>query len=138
MKVNKIRALIEIFENALCNELQYEDTVKFNGGLIERRDTIRYYDVSFEVRELSGLVMQTGEYINRIVIEVPMNIRYNKRSLYVQWRSGYSRTESVDLRRRACRQLAHELVTEVLPEVDYQVKKEVHNYEIDKILEILE
>ena len=41
-------------------------------------------------------------------------------------------------RTKACMQLARQFVTEVLPKVDYNLKKEVYNHEIDEILEVLE
>jgi len=41
-------------------------------------------------------------------------------------------------RKAACMQLARQFVTEVLPKVDYNLKKEAYNQEIDEILEVLE
>ena len=48
-----------------------------------------------------------------------------------------SRTSYLN-RTKACMQLARQFVTEVLPKVDYSLKKEVYNHEIDEILEVLE
>lgn len=48
-----------------------------------------------------------------------------------------SRTSHLN-RIKACMQLARQFVTEVLPKVDYNLKKEVYNQEIDEILEVLE
>jgi hypothetical protein len=38
----------------------------------------------------------------------------------------------------ACMVLARQFVTEVLPKVDFELKKDVYNNEIDEILEVLE
>ena len=43
-----------------------------------------------------------------------------------------------DTRIEACVRLATNFVMDVLPKVDYEMKKEVSNYEVDKILEVLE
>jgi hypothetical protein len=39
---------------------------------------------------------------------------------------------------KACMQLARQFVTEVLPKVDFELKKDVYNNEIDEILEVLD
>ena len=41
-------------------------------------------------------------------------------------------------RSKSCMELAKEFVYKVLPKVDYWIKKEVNNMEIDNILEVLE
>jgi hypothetical protein len=41
-------------------------------------------------------------------------------------------------RSKACIELARQFVTEVLPKVDFELKKDVYNNEIDEILEVLE
>lgn len=48
-----------------------------------------------------------------------------------------SRTSYLN-RTKACMQLARQFVTEVLPKVDFELKKDVYNNEIDEILEVLE
>lgn len=131
----KLRNLIEIYTDALQNRLQYVNQ-KFNMGFTERRATIRYNDVSFEVLEASGADIVSGEYINRIFIDVPRNIM-KEGGLQVVWRTGNSRTESVDLRKRACYDLAKLFVTEVLPKVDFEIEKVVYEHNIDKILSVL-
>lgn len=41
-------------------------------------------------------------------------------------------------RKKACMQLARQFVTRFLPKVDYSLKKDMHNREIEEILEVLE
>lgn len=43
-----------------------------------------------------------------------------------------------DTRIEACVRLATQFVMDVLPKVDYGMKKEVSNYEVEKILEVLD
>lgn len=132
----KLRNLIETFADAFYIRLQYRSQ-KFNLGITERRATMRYNDVSFEVVEASCADICTCEYINRICIEVPKNIM-QEGGVQVSWRTGDTRTEAVDLRKRACYDLAKLFVTEVLPKVDFEIEKLVYKSNIDKILSVLD
>ena len=136
MKEPKIRYLEELFEEQLYRRLPYANQ-KFNLGITERRATMRYNDVPFEVTEASVADMLTGEYISRIWIEVPKNIM-KEGGIQVSWRRGDTLTEAVDLRRKACHQLAHLFVHEVLPKVDFELEKQVYAYNVDRILSVLD
>lgn len=136
MKEPKIRYLEELFEEQLYYRLPYVNQ-KLNLGITERHATIRYNDVPFEVTEASSVDMITGDYINRIHIEVPRNIM-KEGGIQVSWRSGDTRTEAADLRKKACHQLAHLFVHEVLPKVDFELEKQVYAYNIDRILSVLD
>lgn len=57
--------------------------------------------------------------------------------IQVAWRTGDSRTEAVDLRKRACNELARQFVMEVLPKVDFEIEKAVYERNIDRILSVL-
>lgn len=131
----KLRNLIDLYTDAFQNRLQYVNQ-KFHMGFTERHATMRYNNVPFEIREVSGADIVSGEYINRIFIEVPRNIM-KEGGLQVSWRAGNSRTEAVDLRKRACYDLAKLFVTEVLPKVDFEIEKAVYEHNIDKILSVL-
>ena len=48
-----------------------------------------------------------------------------------------SRTSYLN-RTKACMQLARQFVTEVLPKVDFELKKDMHNREIEEILQVLD
>lgn len=136
MKEPKIRYLEELFEEQLYYRLPYVNQ-KFNLGITERHATMRYNDVPFEVTEASGADMLTGGYISRIWIEVPKNIM-KEGGIQVSWRTGDTCTEAVDLRKKACHQLAHLFVHEVLPKVDFELEKQVYAYNIDRILSVLD
>ena len=49
----------------------------------------------------------------------------------------YGKKVSMD-RKVACMQLARQFVTKFLPKVDFKLKKDVYNNEIEEILEVLE
>lgn len=112
-------------------------------GITENVATLYYNSAdaqrtfSFDVREASGVDMLTGEYINRICIEVPRDIM-KEGGLQVMWRTAYSRTEAIDMRKEACYMLAEEFVYKVLPKVDFWIRKEVNNKEVEDILKVLE
>lgn len=132
----KLRNLIETFADAFQHRLQYAQQ-NSHFGIIERCAAMRYNDVSFEVKEISSANVSTGDYISRICIEVPRNIM-KEGGIQVSWGSSRSRTEEVDLRKKACNKLAKLFVMEVLPKVDFEIKKVVYENNIDKILSVLD
>lgn len=132
----KLHNLIETFADAFQYQLQYATEQKFNMDFMQRQGTIKYNDVTFNVTEGFCADRFTGDYNHRIYIEVPSNIMQSG-YITVAWKSG-TRTEEVDLRKRACNQLARKFVTEVLPKVDFELKRIVYNDNIDKILSVLD
>lgn len=42
------------------------------------------------------------------------------------------------IRNEVCAKLAKEFVTVVLPKIDYEIEKEIHNQKIEEILEVLD
>lgn len=147
MEDYKIRNLIVNWANILYTRLQDANAItrKFN-GFTENSATLYYNSADehrtmyFEVREASGADMLTGDSINRICIDVPKGImtESSPSGLSVAWRTGNSRTEAVDLRKRACMELAEQFVYNVLPKVDFWIRKEINNKEVEEILEVLE
>lgn len=135
--------LIVNWANILYTRLQNACVRQFNMGITENVATLYYNSAdaqrtfSFDVREASGADMLTGEYINRICIEVPRNIM-KEGGLQVMWRTANSRTEVIDMRKKACYRLAEEFVYKVLPKVDFWIRKEVNNKEVEDILKVLE
>lgn len=76
--------------------------------------------------------------ILRIVCPMPY-MTDNQRYISVAYeKSMRSREEEVDRRTRACVRLATDFVMGVLPKVDYDIKKEITEWEIDRILEVLD
>lgn len=139
----EIGNLIVNWANILYNRLQNAVSRQFNMGFSENVTTLYYNSAnaqqtfSFNVREVSGADMLNGDYINRICIEVPRDI-LKEGGLQVMWRTADSRTEAIDMRKKACYRLAEEFVYEVLPKVDFWIRKEINNKEINEILEVLE
>lgn len=141
MEDYKIRNQIANWADILYTRLQNTITRKLMGFTVN--SATLYYNsanehriMTFEVRETSGANMFTGDFINRICIDVPKGIIDESRpsGLCVAWRAGNSRTEAIDLRKRACYQLAEQFVYKVLPKVDFWIRKEVNNKEIEELL----
>lgn len=138
-----IRNLIVNWANILYTRLQNATSRQFNLGFSENVTTLYYNSAdarqtfSFDVREASGADMLNGEYINRICIEVPRDI-LKEGGLQVMWRTADSRTEAIDMRKKACYRLAEQFVYKVLPKVDFWIRKEINNKEIEDILGVLE
>lgn len=139
----EIGNIIVNWANILYTRLQNACVRQFNMGITEHVATLYYNSAdaqrtfSFDVREASGADMLTGEYINRICIEVPRDIM-KEGCLQVMWRLADSRTEAIDMRKKACYRLAKEFVYKVLPKIDFKLNTIRHNEEIDKILDVLE
>lgn len=136
MEEYKIYNLIEMFEDVFNEMLQYAPQ-KFNLGITERTAKFKYNDVEFGIRELSSMSMMTGERFNRIMIDIPKDI-FEAGGIQVYWNEAYTMTDDIDIRKKACRNLAHEFVTEVLPKVDYEISKAIYNKNIDRILSVLD
>lgn len=136
MNDKKLLSLIETFALAFYHRLQCEPK-KLMMGFTERRTNVCYKDLYFDVREVSGMNITTGEYVTRIYIDIPRHIM-NKGELAVSWKSGDNRTEDINLRKRACYELAERFVEEVLPKVDFDINKSIYNRNIEKILSVLE
>lgn len=136
MEEYKIYNLIEMFEDVFNEKLQYARQ-KFNLGITERTAKFKYNDVEFSIRELSSMSMMTGERINRIMIEIPKDI-FEAGGIQVCWNEAYTMTDAINIRKKACHNLAHEFVTEVLPKVDYEISKAIYNKNIDRILSVLD
>ena len=136
MEEYKIYNLIETFEDVFNEKLQYARQ-KFNLGITERTAKFKYNDVEFGIRELSSMSMMTGERINRIMIEIPKDI-FEAGGIQVSWNEAYTMTDAIDIHKKACHNLAHEFVTEVLPKVDYEIYKAIYNKDIDRILSVLD
>lgn len=136
MKDEKLRTLIENFALAFYNRLQGASS-NLMLGFTERHANVYYKNVYFEIREVSGTIITTGENITHICIDIPRNI-IKEGGLQVVWKNGDNRTTDVELRKRACYELAERFVEEVLPKVDFDINKRVYNNNIDKILSVLD
>ncbi len=138
-RIGRVEELIELIANSLETKLNYThlSDSKFPGISVKESD-ILYNDIRFKVCEYHGADVSSGNYINRITIEIPRNIDEDNRYVHVAWQQGYNRSSEVDNRRRACYEISRTFVKEVLPKVDFKIKKEVYNNEIDRILSVLD
>ena len=77
----------------------------------------------------------------RISIKVPMYLSTNAyQDIYSIMYENYPGMEKTEyfLRNEVCAKLAKEFVTVVLPKIDYEIEKEIHNQKIEEILEVLD
>ena len=77
--------------------------------------------------------------ITLIYVDVPCYINMDF-TCGVTYESTYGRESKTTYmnRSKACMELAKEFVYKVLPKVDFRIKKEVNNKEVEDILEVLE
>ena len=98
----------------------------------------------FEIEEnIYSNPVEFNKY-TRISIKVPVYLSsYYTRtfqdiySTMYENRPGMEKTERF-LRIEACARLANEFVTVALPKIDYEIEKELHNRNINEILEVLD
>lgn len=94
----------------------------------------------FDIREMEYTTIDF-RYFTRMSIILPIGFPWDTSfSCGVSYDSTYTKdSRTTDLnRRKACMELAKEIVYNVLPRVDFELKKEVNNYEIDNILSVLD
>ena len=132
----KIRNLIETFTDAFNEKLKYSQLKYLQMGIDRVGATIKYNDVEFYIEEYSSTDCLTGKLLHRIIISPPRNMDIKVAS--VTWTEGDTMMDAIDARLRACRQMAEFFVEEILPKVDFEIKKAVYEKNIDKILSVLD
>lgn len=137
-RTGRIEELVELIADSLETKLNYAHLSDSKFGIPVKESDILYNDIRFKVCEYQSDVKSKGIFINHIAIEIPRNIDEDNRYVHVAWQEGYNRSSEVDNRRRACYEIARTFVKEVLPKVDFKIKKEVYNNEIDRMLSVLD
>lgn len=137
MRLGKVEELIDLITDELEVKLNYAQLHDVY-GISKKESYILYNDVKFKVSEFHTYDIMNGHDVNRMMIEVPTNVDYTWPYVQVGWETGYNHTSAIDNRRRACYKLAETFVKEVLPKVDFKIKKELYNNEIDRILSVLD
>ena len=99
----------------------------------------KYKDIvlSIEETEITNPMYYT-RYV-RISIAPPIYMRSDFNDVYsVVYDKRGSGQYTEALRINAAQKLAREVVTKLLPKLDFKIKQEVYNYEVEKILEVLD
>lgn len=108
--------------------------------IFSRKEYFLYKGIKFIIQEnkFSNPMDMRELVVLRILCPVPYMKdaeRYINVTYEPDWRS---RANEIDMRTEACERLATHFVMDVLPKVDFEMKKEITNYEVEKILEVLE
>ena len=106
---------------------------------ILRKDKFfKYKDIvlSIEETEITNAMYYT-RYV-RISIAPPLYMRNDFNDVYsvVYEKRGYD--QSREARINAANKLAREVITKLLPKLDFKLKQELYNYEVEKTLEVLD
>lgn len=102
---------------------------------------LNYGRYSFYFQEMEYANPMDFSSMTMISLVLPRNIDIDKDFKYgVTYESTYGKNSKTTYMNRikACRQLADEFVYKVLPKIDFRIRMEVNNKEIEDILEVLE
>ena len=137
-RTGSVEELIETVAGLLetrLNNMQFDDT---ESVMPKKEFEFLYNDIRFKVCEY--YVNYIGMITPNVVIEIEIqgNIDVGKRYVRADWEQGYKGSSEADNRRRACNKVSRTFVMEVLPKVDLNIKKELYNEEIDRILSELD
>ena len=109
--------------------------------IFSKEEYFLYKGMKFGIQEMDYANPMDFTSFTRISVILPKYFQWDTPfSCGVSYDSTYtkgSRTTYLN-RCKACVELATHFVMDVLPKVDFELKKEVNNYEVEKILEVLE
>jgi hypothetical protein len=115
-----------------------EQIIKLTQYILRGERFFKYKDIvlSIEETEITNPMYYT-RYV-RISIAPPIYMRNDFNDIYsvVYEKTGYD--QSREARINAANKLAREVVTKLLPKLDFKIKQEVYNYEVENILEVLD
>jgi hypothetical protein len=115
-----------------------EQIIKLTQYILRNEKFFKYKDIvlSIEETEITNPMYYT-RYV-RISIAPPLYMRNDFNDVYsvVYEKRGYD--QSREARINAAQKLAVEVVTKLLPKLDFKIKQEVYNYEVEKTLEVLD
>jgi hypothetical protein len=116
-----------------------EQIIKLTQYILRNEKFFKYKDIvlSIEETEITNPMYYTR--YARISVAPPIYMRSDFNDVYsvVYEKRGSGRyTEA--LRINATQKLAHEVVTKLLPKLDFKLKQELYNYEVEKALEALD
>lgn len=136
MTQQKLDDLIELIAESIERRLFYANMTN-NLGITSKESVINYNGYEFPVKELQAYDIQKYTELHRFIIEVPRYI-YSGRYIQAFYQKAHTRELDMRLRRDACYKLATTFVTEIVPKVDFEVKKAVYARNIDQILSVLD
>lgn len=116
-----------------------EQIIKLTQYILRNERFFKYKDIvlSIEETDFSNPIDYTS--YARISIAPPIYMRSDFNDVYsvVYEKRGRGQYTGV-LRINAAQKLARAVVTELLPKLDFKLKQELYNYEVEKTLEVLD
>lgn len=116
-----------------------EQIIKLTRCILHYDRFFKYKDIVLSIEEtyFSNPIDYTT-YV-RISVAPPLYMRNDFNDVYsvvYEKRGSGQYTEAIRI--NAAQKLASEVVTKLLPKMDFKIKLEVYNYEVEKILEVLD
>lgn len=100
---------------------------------------IRYKNIVFPVQEIEYPDPVRFVTIRRISIEIPRYLGITPDYLSTSFEVSFFNKRTDEMTRiQTCLKIAERFVKEILPKVDYEIEKELHNRKINEILEALD
>lgn len=107
--------------------------------LVHGTPDIRYKNIVFPVQEIEYPDPVRFITMHKISIGIPRYLGITPNYLSTSFEVSFfnKRTDEMD-RIQACLKMAERFVKEILPKVDYEIEKELHNREVEEILKVLD
>lgn len=116
-----------------------EIIMRLTEQLYSRASSICYRGIYFPVREIEYASPMDFKTSVHICIDIPgcFGLETNYVSVAYEKIKSWAMTDA-KARENACFRLATSFVNEVLPKLDYEIEKELHNRKIEEILDVLD
>lgn len=116
-----------------------EMIMRLTEQLYSRASSISYRGIYFPVREEEYSRPMDFSSVKYISIAIPefIGLKQNCYSITYEMLPERASTNA-KARENACFRLATHFVKEVLPKLDYEIEKELHNRKIEEILDVLD
>lgn len=107
--------------------------------LVHGTPDVRYKNIVFPVQEIEYPDPVRFITMHRIGIEIPRYLGIMPEYLTTYFEVSFFNKRTDEMARiQSCYKIAERFVKEILPKVDYEIEKELHNREINEILDVLD
>lgn len=115
-----------------------EQIIKLTRCILHYDRFFRYNDIVLSIEETEFKSPMSFTTYTRISIAPPIYMRHDLNNIYSVMYEKRGLEQYKESRINAAQKLAHEVVTKLLPKLDFKLKQEVYNYELEKALEVLD
>lgn len=116
-----------------------EQIIKLTQYILRNERFFKYKDIVLSIQETDFSNPIDYAPYARISIAPPIYMRSDFNDVYsvvYEKRGSGQYTEALKI--NAAQKLAREVVTKLLPKMDFKIKQELYNYEVEKTLEVLD